>query len=224
MNKKINIVLADDEVLFREGISFILKREKNITVVHEVSDGSELIAFLNSNATNLPDIILMDLKMPLLNGVEATKIINATHPNIKIIALTSYNTNSFIANMINVGAASYLVKNTTPLNMIHTINQVYEKGYYYDENVLKVIHDGILSSNNKTKSNLDNEYLTSREKVVLKLICQQLTTNQISEMLFVSPRTVEGYRSSLFLKTESKNIAGLVVFAIQNQIIDIDNL
>jgi DNA-binding NarL/FixJ family response regulator len=220
----INIILADDEVLFRKGIAFLLGREKNINVIYEASDGSELLSFLNSNSQLRPDIILMDLKMPLLNGVEATKIIHASYPEIKIIALTSYNTNSFIANMIQVGASSYLVKNTTPAEMLHTINEVSDKGFYYNENVLKVIHEGILPSNNKTKSNFDQDYLTTREKEILQLICQQLSTIEISESLFISPRTVEGHRNNLLLKTESKNIAGLVVYAIQNKIIDVDFL
>lgn len=223
MNKSITIVLADDEELFRKGISFILKREKNIDVIFEASNGSELIDYLSTNR-NHPDIILMDLKMPFLNGVEATKIIHTTYPNIKIIALTSYNTNSFIANMIQVGAASYLVKNATPKEMVHTINEVFSNGFYYNDEVLKVIKSGILPKNDIKSSLLEENFLTNREKEVLQLICLQLNSIEIGEKLFISPRTVEGHRNKLFIKTESKNIAGLVVFAIQNNIIDVDNL
>lgn len=224
MNKLITIILADDEELFRKGIAFLLKREKNINIIFEASNGSELVNFLSSNPKELPDIILMDLKMPFLNGVEATKIIHTTFPNIKIIALTSYNTNSFIANMIYVGAASYLVKNATPKEMLHTINEVSKKGFYYNDTVLKVIQDGILPTDIKTRKNQEVDNLTVREKEVLQLICQQLNTNEIGDSLCISPRTVEGHRNNLLLKTESKNIAGLVVYAIQNKIIDIDYL
>jgi len=223
MDNLINIILADDEELFRKGISFILKREKNIEVIFEASNGIKLLDYLSSN-DKIPDIILMDLKMPFLNGVEATKIIHTNFPNIKIIALTSYNTISFIANMIQVGAVSYLVKNSKPNEMLHTINEVYKKGFYYNETVLKVIKDGILPKNIKTKSNLNEVFLTIREKEVLQLICQQLNTNEIGDRLFISPRTVETHRSSMLIKTDSKNIAGLVVYAIQNKIIDIDYL
>lgn len=225
MAKVINIVLADDEELFRKGISFLLKREKNINIVFEAANGSELVNFLSSDAAKeLPDIILMDLKMPFLNGVEATRIIHQTYPEIKIIALTSYNTNSFIANMIQVGAASYLVKNATPNEMLHTINEVSEKGFYYNENVMKVIQEGILPTNAKVKKSAGEDHLTAREREVLQLICQQYNTNEIGDSLCISPRTVEGHRNNLLLKTESKNIAGLVVYAIQNKIIDIDYL
>ncbi|MFM9988775.1 response regulator [Flavobacterium sp.] len=223
MDDKIKIILADDEILFRKGISFLLQREKNIEIIFEVSNGSELLSFLKESTIH-PDIIMMDLKMPLLNGVEATKIINNDFPKIKIIALTSYDSKSFIANMINIGAASYLIKNSTPTEMIETINEVSEKGFYYNENVLQVIHDGILASNTKLKSIFDEDYLTNREKEVLQLICKQLSTNDIAEKLFISNRTVDGHRNNLLLKTESKNVAGLVVYAIQNKIISIDNL
>ena len=223
MNTKIKIILADDELLFRKGISFLLQREENIDIIFEVSNGSELLSFLKKSTTH-PDIIMMDLKMPLLNGIEATKIINSDFPKIKIIALTSYDSKSFIANMINIGATSYLIKNSTPTEMIETINEVSEKGFHYNENVLQVIHDGILASNTKTKSTFDEDYLTNREKEVLQLICLQLSTNDIAEKLFISNRTVDGHRNNLLLKTESKNIAGLVVYAIQNKIISIDTI
>lgn len=223
MNNKIKIILADDEVLFRKGISFLLQKEKNIEIIYEVSDGSELIAFLNAT-TIYPDIIIMDLKMPLLNGVDATRIIQSNFPKIRVIALTSYDSKSFIANMINIGAASYLVKNTTPAEMISTINEVYDRGFFYNESVLEVIQDGILATNTKIKNSFDEDYLTNREKEVMQLICKQMSTQEIAEKLFLSPRTVEGHRNNLLLKTESKNVAGLVVYAIQNKIINLEDL
>jgi len=212
----IKIALVDDEVLFRKGISFLLQREENIEIVFEASNGEELISILDKNEVK-PDIIVMDLKMPFLNGVEATKIIRKAFPEIKIIALTSYDSKSFIANMIQVGAVAYLIKNTTPKDLIRTINEVAQKGFYYNENVLKTIQETIVSSKN-TKGNLETSFLSPREIEILQLICQQKTTSEIAEHLFLSPRTVEGHRNNLLLKTESRNIAGLVVYAIQNEI------
>ncbi|WP_040473547.1 response regulator transcription factor [Flavobacterium frigoris] len=220
MDDRIRIMLVDDEVLFRKGISFLLGREENIDIIQEASNGAELITFLNENESH-PDIIIMDLKMPLLNGVEATKILHKEFPEIKIIALTSYDTPSFVANMINVGAVSYLVKNTTPQELLKTINQVALKGFYYNEKVLKVIKQtDSISKNNK--STLDSNFLTSREIEVLQLICEQKTNLEIGEILFISPRTVEGHRNNLLLKTGSKNSAGLVVYAMQNDIVIIE--
>jgi DNA-binding NarL/FixJ family response regulator len=216
MSAAIKIALVDDEVLFRKGISFLLQREDNIDIIFEASNGEELLSNLNDSIIK-PDIIMMDLKMPVLNGVEATKIIRKSFPEIKIIALTSYDTKSFIANMIQVGAVAYLIKNTTPKDLIHTINQVSKKGFYYSENVLKTIQETIISTKN-SKGNLETSFLSPREIEILQLICLQKTTTEIAEHLYLSPRTVEGHRNNLLLKTESRNIAGLVVYAIQNEI------
>lgn len=214
------MILVDDEVLFRKGISFLLTKEKNIEVLFEASNGLELMEFLKADNPK-PDIIIMDLKMPFLNGIEATKIIRRDFPDIKIIALTSYDSKSFIANMVDVGAVSYLVKNTTPQELFATINEVAEKGFYYSDYVLNIIQKDIVS-NKKTKCSFDSNFITSRELEVLQLICKQKSTVEIGEKLFISPRTVEGHRNNLLLKTESKNIAGLVVFAIQHELVSLD--
>ena len=168
MSAAIKIALVDDEVLFRKGISFLLQREDNIDIIFEASNGEELLSNLNDSLIK-PDIIMMDLKMPVLNGVEATKIIRKLFPEIKIIALTSYDTKSFIANMIQVGAVAYLIKNTTPKDLIHTINQVSKKGFYYSENVLKTIQETIISTKN-SKGNLETSFLSPREIEILQLI------------------------------------------------------
>jgi DNA-binding NarL/FixJ family response regulator len=214
---KIKLLLADDEELFRKGISFLLQMQDNIQILYEANNGSEVLEYLKSSSIH-PDIILMDLKMPMLNGVEATKLINKEFPSIKIIALTSYNTKSFIANMIEIGAASYIVKNSTPEEMITTINQVIEKGFYYNEEVLNVIQENLITNNRKNIF-FEDIILTKREREILELICNQKSTQQIAEKLFISPRTVEGHRNNLLLKTDSQNSAGLVVFAIQNKIV-----
>jgi DNA-binding NarL/FixJ family response regulator len=214
---KIKLLLADDEELFRKGISFLLQRQDNIQILYEANNGSEVLEYLKSSSIH-PDIILMDLKMPMLNGVEATKLINKEFPSIKIIALTSYNTKSFIANMIEIGAASYIVKNSSPEEMITTINQVIEKGFYYNEEVLNVIQENLITNNRKNIF-FEDIILTKREREILELICYQNSTQQIADKLFISPRTVEGHRNNLLLKTDSQNSAGLVVFAIQNKIV-----
>jgi len=217
----IKIAIADDEALFRAGISFILTRIKNFEIVFEAENGADLIEKLKI-ATEKPDVVLMDLKMPLLNGVESTKILQKEYPEIKVIAVTSYDGKSFITNMIDVGASSYLLKNTSPKIVVHTINEVFEKGFYYDERVLKIIHENLLSAKSKRiKSDLDNNLLTKREKEILELICNQYTTNEIADKLFISPRTVEGHRNNLLLKTESKNVAGLVIYGIQKKLIEL---
>lgn len=222
MRAAIKIILVDDEVLFRKGISFLLGREANIDIIFEASNGEDLIFYLQHNANNHPDIIIMDLKMPVINGVEATKIIRKEFPELKIIALTSYDSKSFVANMIDVGAVSYLIKNATPQELLTTINEVASKGFYYTDYVIKIIQDDVLKTK-KTKSNFDSNFLSPREIEVLKLICLQKSTAEIADQLFISPRTVEGHRNNLLLKTESRNIAGLVVYAVQNSLLQLND-
>lgn len=221
MSTKINIAIADDEELFRTGIAFMLERESNFNLLFQAENGQDLIDRLE-NTKQQPDIILMDLKMPKLNGVEATKLIHNKYPEICIIALTSYSGKTFITNMIDVGASSYLLKNSNPKVMVNTINEVFKKGFFYNETVLKIIDEKSVSYNSeRIKKDLDKELLSSREIDVLDLICKQYTTGEIAEKLFISPRTVDGHRNKLLIKTQSKNVAGLVIYCIQNKLVQL---
>ncbi|WP_370568399.1 response regulator [Lacinutrix sp. WUR7] len=220
---KINIALADDELLFLQGLKAILGNEENINILFTAQDGEDLVQQLRE-AKTLPEIVVTDLKMPNLNGVEVTKIIHKEFPDIKVIALTSYFSKPFILNMISIGAVAYLAKNSTPALMIKTIEEVYDKGFYYDGKVMQYVHESITNPKDKnTKSTFDTNYFTKREIEVLELICKQYTTNDIGETLFISPRTVEGHRNNLLLKTEAKNVAGLVIYALKNKLVSLDN-
>lgn len=223
MNEKIRIVLADDELLFRQGLKAILESNENIEVLFDAENGEHLMQLLRTTGT-LPEIVVTDLKMPELNGVEVTKLIRKEFPDIKVIALTSYFSKPFILNMISIGAVAYLAKNSSPALMVKTIQEVAGKGFYYDEEVMQYIHESIVNpADKKVKSNFDTSYFTKREIEILELICQQLTTNDIAEKLFISPRTVEGHRNNLLLKTESKNVAGLVIYALKNKLVSLEN-
>lgn len=223
MESKIKIALADDELLFRQGLMSILGNEDTIEILFDAEDGNDLLGKLKASKIK-PDIIVTDLKMPNLNGVEVTKVIRKKYPEIKIIALTSYFTKPFIINMISIGAVAYLAKNSTPSLMIQTIKEVNEKGFFYDGEVLKYVHESMSSTKNKKlTTDFDKTHFTKRELEVLKLICKQLTARDIAEKLFISDRTVEGHRNTLLSKTDSKNIAGLVIYALKNKLISLDD-
>lgn len=213
MSNKIKIALADDEVLIREGIKNILVQEDDFEILFDVSNGRELISHLENNPKNLPDIILMDINMPEFNGVEATKYISQKFPEIDIIALSSYTSESFMRKMLSVGAVCYISKSITPIEMIHRIKMVYKNGFCYEEFMLSFIKNKY-----KDIENVFNSEITEREHEVLKLICLQKSSIEIAEILSISPRTVDGHRNNLLSKTESKNIVGLVVYAIQNRL------
>lgn len=217
---KIKLILADDEELFRVGMSHILSKDPEIDIVFQASNGKELLEYL-ATCEDLPDMIIMDIKMPELNGVEATKTIHVVYPEISIIALTTYNTKPFIRNMIDVGAAAYLVKNSPTHKVIHTIKQVFYNGFYYDSYVMEAVKGLKNSDKSELKTVFDEDFITQREKEVLELICLQKTSQEIADTLFISKRTVEVHRKNLLEKTGVKNLAGLVVFAIQNNLVSL---
>lgn len=215
---KIKIVLADDEELFRVGMFHILSSDEQMEIVFQARNGRELLAYLRS-AKELPDMVIMDIKMPELNGVEATKVVSSEFPRVSIIALTTYNTKPFIRNMIDVGASAYLVKNSPTENVLQTIKQVHFNGFYYDSLVLEALKP---SKNRKKVQSLtvfDVSFITQREKEILEQICLQRTSNEIAEMFCISKRTVEVHRKNLFEKTGVKNLAGLVIFALKNNLV-----
>jgi len=218
MKQNIKIALTDDEQLFRKDISFHLQKEPNFEILFKAENGQKLID--NIDPENLPDIVLIDLKTPFFNAVEATKVLREKHPTIKIIALTSYECRFFIPRIIDAGASSSLLKNTSPKIVIHTINELFDKGFYYTNKALKTIpENGLASCSEKRNCDLEKKVLSNREREVLELICAQLTTREIANRLYISPRTVDGHRNNLLLKTGSKNVAGLVIYGIQKKVI-----
>jgi DNA-binding NarL/FixJ family response regulator len=215
---EIKLAIADDEELFRVGLSHILTKDPEINIVFEAGNGQELLDYL-AEGVQLPHIILTDIKMPELNGVEATRIIHEKYPEIGIIALTTYNTKPFILNMIDVGASAYLVKNSAPDKVNHTIKQVFFNGFHYDKHVMEILNNRYVNAGKNEKTAFDDAFLTEREAEVLELICRQYKTSEIGEKLYISPRTVEVHRKNLLMKTGVRNIAGLVIFAIQNDLV-----
>ena len=217
----IHLALADDEALFRKGMKLLLEDYEGLSVVLEAQDGEQLLQQLHQ-ATSLPDVLLLDMKMPNLNGVETAKVLQENFPSIKIIVLSTYFSKAFIVNMIELGAGAYLPKNATPDEVVATIREVYNNGFSYNQAVLEVIRDNMLQ---KSKPKMPQSFgvdITSREKEILQLICEEYTTGEIAEKLFISPRTVDGHRNNLLEKLGCKNVAGLVVYAIQHQLVKIN--
>jgi DNA-binding NarL/FixJ family response regulator len=211
--KKVNIVLVEDEILIRQGIKSILEQEDHFNVIEEFGDGNSFVNYIES-CNNLPDIVLMDIKIPGLNGVETTKLLCVKFPDLKIIALSSFNSEVFISNMLEAGAVCYIPKSASMEAMIDNINRVVINGFYYDDSIMNYVFD----HTSKTRSVLDEDFLTGREGHVLKGICQQKSATEIGAELYISPRTVDGHRNNLLLKTGSKNIVGLVVFAVKHNL------
>lgn len=210
----IRIYLLDDELLFIQGLKQLINEIPDFNVVKTFTSPSALVSDLSSS-DELPDILLVDMKMPEMNGIELSKIVIEKHPSIKVIGLSSYYSNVLIFKMLELGAAAYLPKNTPLDRLEKTIRTTYNQGFYFEEISMKKVNN--LQSNEDNQSSIGE--LTTRELEVLILICEQLTTQEIADKLFISLKTVERHRTNLFKKTEVKNVVGLVLFALKNQLI-----
>ena len=218
MKPMIQIALADDETLFRKGMSILIEEFEGMQVSLEAQHGRDLLDQLAPLDT-LPDILLLDLNMPELNGVETAKILQKDYPSIQIIVLSTYFSKQFIINMIELGASAYLPKNSLPEAVESTIREVADKGFAYNDKVMAVIRENLIKKT-RPKPSFGPE-LTEREREILQLICEQYTTGEIAEKLFISARTVDGHRNNLLQKLNCRNTAGLVVCAVQHQLVNL---
>ncbi|MDZ4810402.1 MAG: response regulator transcription factor [Bacteroidota bacterium] len=214
---KIKIAIADDYKIFREGLKVGLSAEENFDVILEADNGEELLKALE---TATPDVILMDLKMPLMDGMEATKAVRKKYPTIKVLVVTMYDDDKFIIHLMENGANGYLLKNTEPDEIKKSIYAVHENGYYFNDLVNKALLKKLVLKNNLKPSFNQNVELTEREMEVLKLICEEKTAAEIAKYIFLSPRSVEGIRQRLIEKIGVRNTAGLVMFAVKNNMVD----
>jgi len=219
MEKKVKIAIADDHQLIRAGMSMILKEQSNFQVVQQAANGQELMDNIYSTK---PDVVLLDLEMPVLSGKETLIAIRKINPDIKVLILTMHNNQAFIIQMMELGANGYLIKDTDPEEVVQAINKVMISGYYFSDQVSIAMLQGISEPNLKASQKLPDHGLTEREIDVLRLICKEKTTVEIGQELFLSPKTIEGYRKILMDKTDSRNMAGLVLFAIKNGLFNVE--
>lgn len=214
----IKVAIIDDQNIFRQSLSLLIKSVSEFDLVLEASNGEFLLDQFE-NMVQLPDVLLMDMNMPGINGIDLNHIIREKYPEIRVVVLSVHAQDRLISKMISAGSAAYLIKNCDKAELILAIKSTYETGFYMNNQVLLAIQ----KNNNNRSKNLNvftgsSIELTSREKQILELICKEYSSAEIAEKLFLSIRTVEGHRNNLLLKTQSRNIAGLVLFAIRNQI------
>jgi DNA-binding NarL/FixJ family response regulator len=211
----IKIALADDHAILRKGVAEILARFEGFEVVMEAGNGKELLAKMEVAAT-LPDICIIDINMPEMNGYETTAAIKKAWPHVKVLALSMYDTELNIIKMLRNGANGYILKDNDPEDLRIAINEVHKNGFYHTELVtgrmLHLLHDA------GSKVALD---LPERELNFLKYCCTELTYKEIAEKMFLSPRTIDGYREALFEKLQTTSRTGLVMYAIKAGLVDL---
>lgn len=217
--QKIKLIIADDQVLFLKGLRLLIHTFDSIQLIAEARNGIELLKEIEIHA---PDVVLIDLKMPEMDGIEATQQIKEKYPEVKILLLSMYHDEGIINHVMKIGANGYLLKNEEPAILKKAIETVMKSDFYFSEYVSKALLKGIQQPSLKKEkmSAEENSPLSQRELEVLQLICQEYTSSEISEQLFISIRTVEGHRKNLLGKTGVRNTAGLVLYAIKNKLLE----
>lgn len=213
----IKLIIADDHQIFIDGLKALLIQDDRFHVIGEVTNGQDLLVLLT---TLQVDIIIMDINMPYINGVEATREIAKLYPAIRILILTLYNKKEFIAQTIAAGASGYILKNCSKNELVEALLSINANNSYFSKGVTEVIMNDMKDGRNLRADPLS--VLSKREVEVLKLISQEYSTKEISSLLSISEHTVDTHRKNLLSKINAKNIAGLVRFAIENNIIHHD--
>ncbi|MFI8378447.1 response regulator [Leeuwenhoekiella sp. NPDC079379] len=205
------VALVDDHTLLSEAIAGLVRQFENFDVVNISVNGRELINYLESSEALQPDIVLMDVKMPVMGGIEATKYLTKHYPDIKVLALSIEEEENVVMQMIRSGAKGYLLKDTRKSILEQALNELINFGFYYTNTVERLVH--------KSEHSLEEEIvLKEREIEFIKHACTEMTYKEIAEKMFLSPKTIEGYRESVFHKLGLKNRTGLVIHAIKNNI------
>ncbi|MBK3516875.1 response regulator transcription factor [Carboxylicivirga marina] len=214
--KNVNIFLVDDHRIFREGVKSLIEMEGVGKVCGEASNGQE---FLNAIEDTVPDLVLMDISMPVMNGIETTKAAIEKYPDIKIVALSMHGDEEYYYKMIESGVKGFLLKDSGIKEIEKAIYSVIDGDSYFSNELLRRIITNINNPDKKESSNTSD--LSKRELEVLREICNGLTNDEIAEKLFISAQTVKGHRSNLLSKTNCRNSASLVMFAIKNKIVEL---
>ncbi|MCX6316703.1 MAG: response regulator transcription factor [Bacteroidetes bacterium] len=216
---KVKIALADDHVLLRNGLAGLITN-LGYTVLLECSTGKELTEKLDKN--NLPDVVLMDINMPEMDGYETTAWLKTHYPLLNVLALSMYDDENAIIRMLRNGARGYIMKDSDPLELKRAIDDIVEKGVHYSELVTGKLLHSIYNVNGNAGHSQQLLELNEREIEFLKLASTEMTYREIAEHMHLSPRTIDGYRDSLFEKLNIKNRVGLVLYAIKNGIVQLN--
>lgn len=214
----IKVLIADDHTMFVDGIESILKLEEGVNVVGRCYDGASVLAFVQKQPT---DIVLLDVNLPDMSGIEVCKQLAAVNPSVKVLAISMYNEESYVSEILNHGARGYILKNTGREELLKAIKTVQGGATYFSKDVTETIMKGLMNRRkSSSKSSADIPKISRREKEVLRLIAEEFTTQEIADKLFISLKTVESHRANLLAKLNARNSAGLVRISLENGLLN----
>lgn len=214
--RPLKVYIADDHTLFRKAMVNLLRSFERIVEVKDAENGKELLALIKNE---VPDVVLVDLQMPVMDGSDASKQIVQKYPNVKIIVLTMHDSNKFILHMMDMGVHAFLLKNTEPDELEQAIYAVADKDFYHNELVAAVLRKNVKDRQPGQRPNFEHADLTDREREILLLICQELTMKEIGQRLYLSENTVRNHRVNIMDKVGVNNIVGLVKYAYDTGIV-----
>ena len=217
MNSQIRILIADDHTLLRQGIRSLIEDQADITVIGEAEDGHSAVQLAH---TLRPNVVLMDIAMPLLNGLEATRQIKREHPEIHVLVLTMYEHEEYFQQVLEAGASGYILKRAAASELLAAIHAVYNGEAVLSPSITRMVLEDYLRMGNKAKD-AESDSLTGREREVLQLIAEGKTSREIAEILTLSVKTVQSHRTSLMQKLNLHDRGDLIKYAIQKKIIEI---
>lgn len=220
--EKISVAITDDDTLIVSLLENYLNTTPDITVLFTANGGQALFERLAQGAP-LPQVLLLDLRMDGMDGIAVTEKLKVDFPEIKIIVISSHYQKSFMGFMLKTGVSAFLPKGVSPIELVEVIRTVKKQGYFFKDDQLDALREQIPTKAPRPVLQQE-ELLSDREREVLRLICQQKTAKEIGDELYITQRTAEGHKNNLFAKTGAKNIAGLVIYAIQNEIIRVEEL
>jgi DNA-binding NarL/FixJ family response regulator len=212
----IRVAIADDHMLFRAGVKTALSMKKDIRMVAEADNGMQLLNLLKHIT---PDVVLLDIQMPIMDGITTLPEIKRLYPDIKVVMLTMHNDHSMISKLMELGANAYLTKNSDSEVIYEAVKTVYEQEYFFNQLTNKALIDGLRLKRQAEVVTPTEAKLTDKEVTILKLMCEEKSTKEIADIVDLSPRTVEAIRDKLKTKTGAKSMAGLVMYAVKTGII-----
>lgn len=220
MNGKYSVLLVDDHALFRNGLKLLLNSHAKFRVVGEAATGVEMLDWL-AGAAQQPDVVLLDISMPEMNGIEAAGEALSRWPDLRIITLSMYGEEDYYFKMVSQGVKGFLLKNSDITEVYAALEAVLDGGSYFSQELLFNLVSNLRSSDGESEEQDPEAVLSEREREILLLICKGLTNYEIADMLFISKRTVDKHRANILEKTNCKNTANLVVYAIKNGLVEI---